>query len=229
MTDKIKILLVDDHQMLRDGLRSLLESQGEFEVAGEASSGGEAIQLTGLLEPDVVVLDLGLPDMNGLDALPRIKEANSKSKVIVLSMHISREYVSRAVEIGCDGYIPKSSTHTSLLEAIQIVMEGERFLHPRAASVLMASIAGESKRKEHQLDDLSDREREVVRLTALGFTSRESGLKLHISPKTVDTYRTRAMEKLEIDQRSELIRFALKAGLLDDVIDQDDPAGQSSL
>jgi two-component system response regulator NreC len=223
MTDTVKILLVDDHQMLRDGLRSLLESQGQLEVVGEASSGGEAIQLTGILEPDVVVLDLGLPDMNGLEVLPKIKEIRSETKVIVLSMHISREYVSRAVEIGCDGYIPKSSTHTSLLEAIQIVMEGERFLHPRAASVLMASIAGGSKNEEQKLDVLSERELEVVRLTALGFTSRESGLKLHISPKTVDTYRTRAMEKLGIEQRSELIRFALKSGLLDDVMNEDSP------
>ena len=229
MTDTVKILLVDDHQMLRGGLRSLLESQGKYEVVGEASNGGEAVQLTGMLDPDVVVLDLGLPDMNGLDALPKIREANPNSKVIVLSMHISREYVSRAVEIGCDGYIPKSSTHTSLLEAIEIVMEGERFLHPKAASVLMASIAGESKKEEQKIDALSDRELEVVRLTALGFTSRESGLKLHISPKTVDTYRTRAMEKLEIDQRSELIRFALKSGLLDDVMKEDGRSDQTPL
>jgi len=214
----IQVLLVDDHQMLRDGLRSLLESKDQVVVIGEASSGKEALQHVQDMEPEVVILDLGLPDMNGLNVIQDIKARQPDVKIVVLSMHISREYVKGAVEAGCDGYIPKSSTHTSLLDAIQVVMEGERFLHPKAASALVASITEETS-TEDQLQELSDRELEVVRLTAMGFTSRESGLRLNISPKTVDTYRSRAMEKLDLSKRSELIRFALQAGLLDDILE----------
>lgn len=217
--NEIRVLLVDDHQMLRDGLRSLLVSKEYLQVIGEASSGKEAIQRAQDMVPDVVILDLGLPDMNGMDVMRAIKENRPDVKIVVLSMHISREYVKGAVEAGCDGYIPKSSTHTSLLDAIQVVMEGERFLHPKAASALVASIT-EEKSTEDLLQDLSDRELEVVRFTAMGFTSKESGQKLNISPKTVDTYRSRAMNKLGLQQRSELIRFALQAGLLDDILEE---------
>ncbi len=217
--DPIRVLLVDDHQMLRDGLRSLLESRDEVQVIGEANSGGEAIQRAQDLQPQVLILDLGLPDMNGMDVIRAVKEKQPDLKIVVLSMHISREYVKGAVEAGCDGYIPKSSTHSSLLDAIRVVMGGERFLHPKAASALVESITKEEP-IESRLQELSDREVEVVRLTAMGFTSRESGLKLNISPKTVDTYRSRAMEKLDLQQRSELIRFALQAGLLDDILEE---------
>lgn len=215
----IRVLLVDDHKMLRDGLRSLLESRADVRVIGEASSGQEAILRSQDLDPDVVVLDLGLPDMNGLEVIKTLKEERPGMKIIVLSMHISREYVKGAVEAGCDGYIPKSSTHTSLLEAIRVVVGGERFLHPKAASALVESIT-EKDTLDERLHELSDRELEVVRLTAMGFTSRESGLRLNISPKTVDTYRSRAMDKLKLQQRSELIRFALRAGLLDDILEE---------
>jgi len=212
---QIRIVLVDDHQVLRDGLRALLEDEGDITIVGEASTGKEAIAISKKLKPEIIVVDIGLPDISGLDLIPIIKEEIPNVRVVVLSMHTSREYVMKAIDAGCHGYVPKSSAHTSLLEAIQVVMTGERYLHPKATSALIESLQ-QKRTKTDILGTLSDRELSVVKLTAMGFTSREIGLRLNISPKTVDTYRQRAMEKVEIVNRPDLIRFALQTGLLDD-------------
>lgn len=211
----VRILLVDDHKVLRDGLRALLESEDDLVVIAEAGTGQDAITLTEEHLPDVIVMDLGLPDMSGLEAIRTIRKTNKQSRIVVLSMYSRREFVVPAIEAGCDGYVPKSSTHTSLLEAIRVVLRGERFLHPTAATALMESMTSKQSEAE-KFALLSEREQAVFRLSALGFTSRETGEQLFISPKTVDTYRQRAMEKLELLHRSDLIKFALRAGLLDD-------------
>jgi two-component system response regulator NreC len=212
----VHVLLVDDHKMLRDGLRALLESEDDITVVAEAGTAQEAIRLTEEYIPDIIVMDLGLPDMSGLEAIRTIRQTNKQSRIIVLSMYSRREFVVPAVEAGCDGYVPKSSTHTSLLEAIRVVLRGERFLHPTAATSLMESMTSQQSEAE-KFAMLSDREQDVFRMSALGFTSREIGEELHISPKTADTYRQRAMEKLELTHRSDLIKFALRAGILDDL------------
>ena len=212
--DRISVLLVDDHKVLRDGLRALLESEPDIQVIGDVGSGTEAITQTRLLEPDIVVMDLGLPDMSGLEAIRAIRQENRHSKIIVLSMYSSGDFVRPAIEAGCDGYIPKSSTHTSLLQAIRVVLAGERFLHPKAATALVETFTDKPS-EPTRFESLSEREQDVLRLTALGFTSREVGDKLFISSKTAETYRQRAMEKLGLEHRSDLIRFALRAGLLD--------------
>ena len=213
--NSVHILLVDDHKVLRDGLRSLLEHEPDLQVTGEAGTGAHAIELARTLTPDIIVLDLGLPDMSGLDVIRAIRQSNSKAGIVVLSMYSRREFVVPAIEAGCDGYVPKSSTHTSLLQAIRTVLGGERYLHPTAATALMSALQNEQS-ESSQFEALSEREQEVIRLTAQGFTSREIGEKLFISSKTVETYRQRAMEKLEIEHRSDLIKFAVRAGLLDD-------------
>jgi len=215
-TQPIRILLVDDHVVLRDGLQVLLEGEPGLTVVGGTATGAEAIELARTLRPDVIVMDLGLPDMSGLEAIRTIRDADEKVRIIVLSMYTRREFVVPAVEAGCDGYIPKSSTHNSLLEAIPIVLRGERYLHPKAATALMRSISEEEPSEAEAFAELSEREQEVLQLTAMGYTGREIGEKLVISPKTVDTYRQRAMEKLGIDHRTGLIKFALRAGILDD-------------
>lgn len=210
----VTILLVDDHKVLRDGLRALLESEPDLKVVSDVGSGGEGIDAARHWQPDVIVMDLGLPDMSGLDAIRAIRQENSTSRIIVLSMHSRREFVMPAIEAGCDGYIPKSSTHTSLLHAIRVVLTGERYLHPKAATALMESFT--HKQTEQELfGTLSEREQEVLRLSAMGYTSREIGDQLIISPKTADTYRQRAMEKLNLEHRSDLIKFAVRAGILD--------------
>jgi two-component system, NarL family, response regulator NreC len=214
--DVIQILLVDDHQVLRQGLRVLLAGEDDMEVVGEAGNAEEAIQLATESQPDIVVMDLGLPGLSGLDAIREIRERGISVGIIVLSMHSGREFVMQAIQAGSDGYVPKSSAHTDLLQAIRAVHQGKRYLHPEAATAVVDELL--EKHEETQLlEILSDREKEVLQGTAMGFTSREIGEKLALSPKTVDTYRQRAMEKLKLEHRSEVIQFALRAGLLDDI------------
>lgn len=210
-----RVLLVDDHQVLRDGLQALLDSEDDITVIGGAGTAEEGIRLTLEHRPDVVVMDLGLPDDSGLDAIQQIREAGVDCRIVVLSMHTGREFVMQAVEAGTDGYVPKSSAHTSLLTAIRVVRQGERYLHPKAATALVESIT-EPPTEAELLARLSDREREVLRLTAMGFTSREIGQQLSLSHKTVETYRQRASDKLDLHHRPDLVRFALRAGILDD-------------
>lgn len=217
-TNKTRILLADDHKMLRDGLRALLESEADLVVVAEAGTAAQAIELTRTLMPDVVVMDLGLPDMSGLEAIRAIRKENQQSRIVVLSMYTRREFVVPAIEAGCDGYVPKSSTHTSLLRAIRVVLSGERYLHPTAATAVVESLTGQQSEAE-QFETLSEREQDVLRLTAMGYSSREIGEKLIISPKTVETYRQRAMEKLNLQHRSDLIKFAVRAGILYDFND----------
>jgi two-component system response regulator NreC len=210
---QITILIVDDHMILRDGLRALLESEHNLKVVGEADTGAQGIAMAEKLKPDVIIMDISLPDMSGLDAVRVIRQTNSRSRVLVLSMYSRREFVIQAIEAGCDGYVPKSATHTSLVEAIEVIMGGERYLHPTAATALVGTRTGE--RSEAELfAQLSEREQEVLRFTALGYNSREVGEQLMLSPKTVETYRLRAMEKLALEHRTELIQFALRAGIL---------------
>jgi two-component system, NarL family, response regulator NreC len=211
----ITILLVDDHKMLRDGLKALLESEDNIKVIGEADTGEQAIRLGIELEPDIIVMDIGLPDMNGIAAIRSIRRINTKSQIIVLSMYSHKEVVRQSIEAGCAGYVPKSTAHTSLLQAIYTVMEGKRYLHPTAATALFDSITLDQPLLE-QFAMLSSREQEVLKLTARGYNSREISEKLVVSSKTVETYRQRAMEKLNLEHRSDLVKFALQAGLLND-------------
>lgn len=210
----IRILLADDHKMLRDGLRALLEGEDGMQVIAEAGNVQDTIQLTIELIPDILILDLGMPGGSGLDVIRKIRESGVGVRIVVLSMHSGREMVMEALQAGSDGYVPKSSAHTDLIQAIRVVYAGKRFLHPDAAIALVDNIL--DRQEESKLAGLlSDRELGVIKFTAMGFTSREIGEKLAISPKTVDTYRERAMLKLQIESKSDIIRFALRAGLLD--------------
>jgi len=214
MNSKIKILLADDHKVLRDGLRALLEDDGDMTVIAEAGTVDEAVEKAEKYLPNVIVMDLGMPGGSGLDAIRRIRQKDLPVRIVVLSMHSGREMVLQVLQAGSDGYVPKSSAHTDLILAIRTVLNGQRFLHPEATTALVDELL--DKQEESKLVAiLSDRERDVLKLTAMGFTSREIGEQLALSPKTVDTYRERAMMKLNIEHRTDIIRFALRAGLLD--------------
>ena len=214
MKTKTKILLADDHKVLRDGLRALLEGEDDMDVVAEAGTVDEAVAGAVKFKPDVIVMDLGMPGGSGLDAIRRIRQMKLPVRIVVLSMHSGREVVMQVLQAGSDGYVPKSSAHTDLVQAIRTVHNGQRFLHPEATTTLVDELL--DKREESKLVSiLSERERDVLKLTAMGFTSREIGKQLALSPKTVDTYRERAMVKLNIDHRTDVIRFALRAGLLD--------------
>jgi two-component system response regulator NreC len=217
MAKPISVLLVDDHAMFRAGIRALLEAEGHVEVVGEGSSGDEAVDLVRQLKPDVVVMDLSMPGSNGLEATRRIAALELDTNVLVLTVHAEEEYLVPVVEAGASGYLTKTSADTDLLEAIRIVARGQVFLPPKATTLLLKQYKASEGDHEAGLKDLSTREQEVLALTAEGFSSREIGKKLFISPKTVDTYRSRIMDKLGLSHRSELVRFALRVGLLKEV------------
>jgi two-component system response regulator NreC len=214
MSDGTKILLVDDHAMFRAGIKALLEAEGRMEVIGEASSGDEAVDKVRQLKPDVVVMDLSMPGSNGLEATRRIAALELDTKVLVLTVHAEEEYLVPVVEAGASGYLTKTSADNDLIEAIKVVARGEVYLPPKATTLLLQRYKASESDDSAGLHDLSTREQEVLALTAEGYSSREIGKKLFISPKTVDTYRSRIMDKLGLNHRSELVRFALRVGLL---------------
>jgi len=210
----IRIHLADDHKMLRDGLRALLEGEGDMQVIAETGTVEDTIRVVAQNIPDVVVMDLGMPGGSGLDAIRKIRQQGLPVRIVVLSMHSGRDMVLEAIQAGSDGYVPKSTAHTDLIQAIRTVFTGKRFLHPDAATALLDNLL--DRQEESKLVGLlSERETDVIKLTAMGFNSREIGERLALSPKTVDTYRDRAMVKLQIETKTELVRFALRAGLLD--------------
>lgn len=212
----IKVLLADDHAVLRAGIRSLLESDPAQSVlvVDEAATGDEAVDKAHRLKPDVVVMDLSMPGSGGLEATRRISALGLETKVLVLTMHEEEEYLVPVLEAGASGYLTKTTADIKLIEAIRAVARGEAYLPPRATGLLLKEYKAQGEPGSVELHKLSTREQEVLALTAEGYSSKEIGEKLFISPKTVDTYRSRIMEKLGLHHRSELVRFALKVGLL---------------
>ncbi len=212
---RIRVVLADDHGIVRAGLRALLETQPDMEVVAEAEDGPGAIQAARDHEPTVLVADLSMPG-GGLEAIREITALQLKSRVLVLTVHAEERYLLPVLEAGGSGYVRKSSAHTDLLDAIRTVARGEVFLDPAATKTLLRGYLGRVKTGD-ELDlgeVLSDREREVVRLTAEGHTAQQAADILSLSPKTVETYRHRAMQKLGLANRAELVRYALRAGLL---------------
>jgi len=216
MSKAIRILLVDDHALLRAGLRALLSTESDINVVGEAGTGEEAIRLAAEVRPDIVLMDLSMPGMGGLEATRQIAALEKGIKVLILTVHAEEEYLMPVLEAGGSGYVMKHSADSELLGAIRTVAEGNVFLYATGTRMLANGFRA-PKAAEQEVDPLSllsDRETEVLRLTVEGYTSVEIGEMLGISPKTVDTYRQRFMDKLELHHRSELVRFALQRGLL---------------
>jgi two-component system response regulator NreC len=215
MSDKIRVLLVDDHVVLRAGLEALLNLEPDFDVVGKASTGEEAIERVRAVRPDVVVMDLGMPGMGGLEATRQIAAAENGARVLVLTSHAEEEYLLPVLEAGGSGYVKKTSADDDLISAIRVVARGEVFLYPSATRLLLNGFRRAEERGEvSPVEELSEREQEVLQLTAEGYSSVETGKKLFLSPKTVDTYRSRLMQKLGLGSRAELVRFALDNGLL---------------
>lgn len=219
----ISVLVADDHQMFRAGLKALLEEESSIQVVGEAGTGDEAVEKARELEPEVVLMDLSMPETDGLKATRRISALDLVTQVLVLTVHAEEEYLVPVVEAGASGYLTKNSADRELVEAIRVVAGGEVYLPPAATKLLLSEYkASENDEGSSRLEALSDREQEVLAQTAEGYSSREIGEKLSISPKTVDTYRSRITKKLELNHRSELVRFALRAGLLQPVDEHSD-------
>jgi DNA-binding NarL/FixJ family response regulator len=211
---RIRILVADDHAVLRAGLRALLNNEPDMEVVGEAANGTEAVEQAQLLRPDVIVMDLSMPGMGWLEATRQINEKALDTRVLVLTVHAEQQYLLPVLQAGGAGYVLKQAADTELIQAIRTVHRGEAFLYPNAASMLLQDYRRRVGSNEDKYDGLSEREREVLKYTAEGFSSQEIADRLIISAKTVDTYRQRIMDKLDIHHRSELIRYALRKGLL---------------
>ncbi|MBI3763293.1 MAG: response regulator transcription factor [Chloroflexi bacterium] len=211
------ILLADDHAVLRAGLRMLLDAQPDLTVVGEAGQGSEALKLAGELKPDLILLDLTMPGLSGLEALPLLRKAAPESHVLILTMHDDESYLRQALRTGAAGYVLKKAADNELLSAIRAVMRGEVYVHPSLTKALIEDLLPDSPAiPRDPWDELSEREREVLVLVALGHTSAEIAERLSISPKTAETYRARGMEKLGLRSRATLVKYALGKGLLDE-------------
>jgi len=216
MTPIIRVLLADDHAVLRSGLRLLLTSTNEYDVVGEASSGTETLSLAEQLQPDLILLDLSMPALGGLDALPALRKLVPSARILILTMHDDPQYLRQALKHGASGYVLKKAADTELLSAMQSVLRGEVYVHPSMTRVLLEDMLPESKsaNAEDTWGGLSEREQEVLKMVALGHTSAEIAQKLSLSAKTVETYRARGMEKLGLRMRAALVKFALQEGLI---------------
>jgi two-component system, NarL family, response regulator NreC len=215
---KIHILLADDHTILRAGLKMMLNAQPDMEVVGEAQDGRQALSEAQRLRPDIVLMDITMPDMNGIEATRMIKKLLPDVKVLVLTMHENDEYIFQALRAGASGYMLKEAADTELISALHIVQSGQFYLSPIAQSVMVGDYlqrvrAGEEK---DSYSSLTEREREILKLVAEGYTNNQIAERLVISPKTVDTHRTHIMDKLNLHSRAELVKYAMRRGLLED-------------
>jgi len=206
---KIKVLLVDDHQIIIDGLKSLLKNSDEIIVAAEANNGREALRILGILSIDVVLMDIDMPIMNGIDTLKEIGKRGSKVKVIILSMHNEAGMIKSLIEIGAKGYLLKSCTQDELIAAIRKVASRQSYFSTEVTLSLL-----NPAQNSQQTELLTDRETEIIKLIAEGFSNKEIGNQLFISHRTVDTHRTNLMKKLDVSNIAGLISYAIKNGIV---------------
>jgi two-component system, NarL family, response regulator NreC len=213
----IRILLADDHAVLRSGLAVLLNTREDMTVVGEAADGSDLLALAIDLRPDLILLDLTMPRLGGLDVLPLLKQKVPNTRVLILTMHDDEGYLRQALKAGASGYVLKKAADVELIMAIQAVMQGDVYVHSTMTKALLSGMApvDQPGSVENGWGTLSEREQDVLRLVALGHTSKEIADQLSLSVKTIETYRARGMEKLKLRNRAELVRFALAHGLME--------------
>jgi two-component system response regulator NreC len=217
---KIRLLIVDDHQIVRAGLRMLFAAEEDMTIAGEVGSGEEALAIVAELKPDVVIMDVAMPGMSGIEATRRIKEIAPRVAVLALTMHEDEQYFFEMLNAGASGYIPKRAAPDDLVSAIRVVHQGNVFLHATLAKFLISEILHHTESRENAAkgmessNALTPREREVLRLIAEGLTSRDIAQQLVLSPKTVDRHRENIMAKLNLHSRVDLVKYAIERGLL---------------
>jgi two-component system, NarL family, response regulator NreC len=213
---KIRIVLADDHKLMRSGLRVLLEQQPDLTVVGEASDGREAVALVASQRPDVLVMDIGMPSLNGIEAAAQITQSNPEAAIVMLSMHSDESYVLRALKAGAKGYLLKDSAEADLIQAVRAVAEGKSFFSTAVSKVLLDDYVRKLKRSgaEDPYDLLTPREREVLQLVAEGKSNKEVAQLLNLSVYTVETHRSNIMEKLNLHGVPELILYAVRKGII---------------
>jgi DNA-binding NarL/FixJ family response regulator len=215
MTDALRVLLVDDHEIVRTGLRMLFQAEPDIVIVGEAGSGEAAIAAVAALKPDVVVMDIAMPGMSGIEATRQIKAISPETAVLALTMHEEEPYFFQMLEAGASGYVPKRAAADDLVSAIRIVAQGQVFLYPSLARLLVQDyLQRETVEQPEKTDLLTPREREVLTLIAEGLTNREIAEALVISVKTVERHRENIMHKLNLHNRVELVKYAIAKGLI---------------
>jgi len=214
---KIKIYLVDDHSVIRYGLRLLLEGDDKVEIIGEAGSAIEALNAMSKLRPDVVLMDISLPDLSGIEATREIKKLWPEIAVVALTIHEDEEYFFKMLDAGASGYVPKRAAPEELLKAIKVANSGDVYLYPSLAKLLVKDylLDQESKEKENSIDDLTPRQREVLTLLGEGGSNLEIAERLNISPNTVARHRENIMQKLNLHSRTELVKYAIRKGYIE--------------
>jgi two-component system response regulator NreC len=212
----IRILLADDHAIVRDGVRALLEKQSDMTVVGEAADGRETVQLAEEHSPDVVVMDIAMPNMNGIEATRRIVASSPRTAVVILSMHQDESYVLRSLKAGAKGYLLKDSLRSDVIEAVRSVAQGRSFLTKKVSRMLQEDYIRvmQSRGVEDSYDLLTDREREILQLIAEGKTNKEAAMVLNISTTTVETHRTHILQKLGLHSIPDLILYAVRKGII---------------
>jgi RNA polymerase sigma factor (sigma-70 family) len=216
VSEPIRILLADDHRMMRDGIRAILERHPTFEVVGEASDGREAVHQARQLQPDVVVMDISMPLLNGLEAMRQILQGCPDTSVLILTVHEREDLVAQLLSAGASGYLLKRAAAQDLVSAIQAVFRGNAYIDPAIAKHVISGYIShiQSRGFDSASGNLTDREREVLQLVAEGYTSREIADLLHLSMKTVQNHRTKILRKLDLHDRGDLIKYAIENGII---------------
>ncbi|MCA1567726.1 MAG: response regulator transcription factor [Acidobacteria bacterium] len=215
--NKLRVLLADDHALIRDGVKGLINGQADMEVIGEAGDGREAWHKVKSLQPDILILDITMPDLNGVQATERIKRDVPNVKVLILTAHEDKGFLQQMLQAGVSGYMLKRAAAAELIRAIRVVAAGGIYIDPEIASKIVTSYVGrQSSRESVQGGDLSEREEEVLRLIAWGHSNKEIAVRLNISVKTVEGHKSKIMEKLGLKNRVEVVRYALHRGWLQD-------------
>jgi len=213
---KIRLLLVDDHAVVRTGLRMMLEGEKDMEIVGEAENASEALNQISQLKPEVVLMDIGLPDMSGIEATRQIKQLAPDIAIVALTIHEDEEYFFKMLDAGASGYVPKRAAPEELITAIRVTAQGEVYLYPSLAKLLVSDYLSQSQQPRNRatLDGLTPREFEVLTLLADGASNLEIAEQLNISPKTVARHRENIMGKLNLHSRAELVKYAIRKGII---------------
>jgi two-component system response regulator NreC len=213
---KIRLLLVDDHEVVRAGLRMLLEHQPDMEIVGEASTGAEAVEMAVRDRPDVIVMDITLPDISGIQATQKIKQSQPAAAIVALTIHEDEQYFFEMLQAGAEGYVPKRAAPEDLISAIRAAYNDEIYLYPSLAKALVSDFIGRSyaNPEDNTLDELTPRELEVLEMLAQGLSNEEIGNQLVISPHTVARHRENLMRKLGLHSKSELVKYAIRKGII---------------
>jgi DNA-binding NarL/FixJ family response regulator len=211
---RTRILICDDHTLFVEGIKAMLRNESSLEIVGEARDGRQAVELVKELKPDLLLMDVSMPDMNGFDATQRVHELDPNIKVLILTMHDEEELVARCLEAGAAGYIIKDAPASQLLYAIEMVTKGERYLSPVVLKQVVAGYVKNSNVPQTSYDRLSPREREVLKLLAEGLSVKEVATRLNLSVKTVDVHKTNLMKKIDVHDRTELIKYAIRQKLI---------------